>query len=86
MAGNHQQQRAAGGPVKVSVVGGGQRGSKVWRRERIDMTEADLDDVAFLSGIFSFFNSVYFTIYAYIAYNWTHNKKPKIQNIFFISL
>lgn len=38
------------GPVKVSVVGGGQRGSKVWRRERIDMTEADLDDVAFLSG------------------------------------
>lgn len=34
----------------MSVVGGGLRGSKVWRRERIEMTEADLDDVAFLSG------------------------------------
>lgn len=34
------------------MVGGGQGGTKVWRRERIDMTgEADLDDVAFLSGI-----------------------------------
>lgn len=54
LAGNQQQQRAASGPVKVSVVGGGQRGTKVWRRERIDMTEADLDDVAFLSGIYIF--------------------------------
>lgn len=45
LAGNQR-----GGPVKVSVVGGGQGGTKVWRRERIEMTEADLDDVAFLSG------------------------------------
>lgn len=36
----------------MSVVGGGgRRGSKVWRRERIEMTDPDLDDVAFLSGV-----------------------------------
>lgn len=36
----------------MSVVGGGgQRGSGIWRRERIEMTEPDLDDVAFLTGI-----------------------------------
>lgn len=52
MAGN----RRHGGPVKVSVVGGGgggsgsQRGSGIWRRERIEMTEPELDDVAFLTG------------------------------------
>lgn len=45
MAGN---QRV---PFKVTVVGGGHRGSKVWRRERIDMTDPELDDVAFLSGL-----------------------------------
>lgn len=53
LAGNHRQgSGGGGGPVKISVVGGGQRGSKVWRRERIEMTsqEPDLDDVAFLSG------------------------------------
>lgn len=47
MAGN---QRSA--PFKVTVVGGGQRGSRVWRRERVDMTDPELDDVAFLSGVF----------------------------------
>lgn len=46
MAGNQRS-----GPVKVSVVGGGQGGSKIWRRERIEMTDPDLDDVAFLSGM-----------------------------------
>lgn len=47
MAGNQRQ----GGPVKVSVVGsGGPGNSRVWRRERIGMTEPDLDDVAFLTG------------------------------------
>lgn len=35
----------------MSVVGGGQGGSKIWRRERIEMTDPDLDDVAFLSGM-----------------------------------
>lgn len=50
------------GPVKVSVVGGGQRGSKVWRRERIDMTEADLDDVAFLSGAHKQHPTIYIRI------------------------
>lgn len=38
--------------MKVSVVGGGQGGTKVWRREHIEMTDPDLDDVAFLSGVF----------------------------------
>lgn len=49
MAGNQRS-----GPVKVSVVGGGQSGSKIWRREQIqiDMTDPDLDDVAFLSGVY----------------------------------
>lgn len=47
MAGRHRDT----GPVKISVVGGGQRGSKIWRRERIEMTnDPDLDDCAFLSG------------------------------------
>lgn len=41
-------------PVKVSIVGGGQSGSKIWRRERIEMTDPDLDDVAFLSGVCSY--------------------------------
>lgn len=35
----------------MSVVGGSQSGSKIWRRERIEMTDPDLDDVAFLSGV-----------------------------------
>lgn len=52
MAGNQR-----GAPVKVSVVGGGQGGTKVWRRERIEMTEPDLDDVAFLSGIYNTYYS-----------------------------
>lgn len=47
LAGNQRS-----GPVKVSVVGGGQGGSKIWRRERIEMTDPDLDDVAFLSGVY----------------------------------
>lgn len=47
LAGNQRS-----GPVKVSVVGGGQAGSSIWRRERIEMTDPDLDDVAFLSGMF----------------------------------
>jgi len=47
LAGNQPK----GGPVKVSVVGGGQGGSRIWRRERIEMTEPELDDVAFLTGI-----------------------------------
>jgi hypothetical protein len=34
--------------VKLSVVGPGKSG--VWRRERIRMTEQELDDVAFLTG------------------------------------
>lgn len=46
LAGNQRS-----GPVKVSVVGGGQAGSHIWRRERIEMTDPDLDDVAFLSGM-----------------------------------
>jgi hypothetical protein len=47
LAGNQRQ----GGPVKVSVVGSGGPGkSGIWRRERIGMTEPDLDDVAFLTG------------------------------------
>lgn len=47
LAGNQRS-----GPVKVSIVGGGQGGSKIWRRERIEMTDPDLDDVAFLSGVY----------------------------------
>lgn len=60
------------GPVKISVVGGGQKGSKIWRRERIEMTnDPDLDDCAFLSGneglpnelamqiLFQLFNRIY---------------------------
>lgn len=44
-------RQSGSGPVKISIVGGGQRGSKVWRRERIEMTnDPDLDDCAFLSG------------------------------------
>lgn len=54
LAGNQKQ----GGPVKISVVGGGRKGSKIWRQERIEMSnDPDLDDVAFLSGMF-FFSSV----------------------------
>jgi hypothetical protein len=34
--------------VKLSVVGPGKSG--IWRRERIRMTEQELDDVAFLTG------------------------------------
>uniref|UniRef100_A0A1A9WBF2 Uncharacterized protein n=1 Tax=Glossina brevipalpis TaxID=37001 RepID=A0A1A9WBF2_9MUSC len=45
-----KRKQKSGGPVKISIVGGGQRGSKVWRRERIEMThDPDLDDCAFLS-------------------------------------
>lgn len=56
MAGNQRQF----GPVKIAVVGGGRKGSQVWRRERIEMTtEPDLDDVAFLSGIFFFYEFFY---------------------------
>lgn len=51
LAGNQRS-----GPVKVSVVGGGQGGSKIWRRERIEMTDPDLDDVAFLSGMLNVLN------------------------------
>jgi hypothetical protein len=36
-------------PVKLSVVGSGKSG--IWRRERIRMTDQELDDVAFLTGI-----------------------------------
>lgn len=51
LAGNQKQ----GGPVKISVVGGGRKGSKIWRQERIEMSnDPDLDDVAFLSGRFSY--------------------------------
>lgn len=46
MAGNRRNE----GPVKLSVVGGGGPGSSLWRRERIVMADADLDDVAFLTG------------------------------------
>lgn len=46
LAGNQRS-----GPFKVSVVGGSQSGSKIWRRERIEMTDPDLDQVAFLSGV-----------------------------------
>jgi hypothetical protein len=35
--------------VKLSVVGSGKSG--IWRRERIRMTDQELDDVAFLTGI-----------------------------------
>ena len=35
---------------KVQVVGPN-NSSGIWRRERIRMTEAELDDVAFLTGI-----------------------------------
>lgn len=34
--------------MKLSVVGPGKSG--IWRRERIRMTEQELDDVAFLTG------------------------------------
>lgn len=34
----------------MSVVGSGGPGNKIWRRERIVMTEPDSDDVAFLTG------------------------------------
>lgn len=68
MAGNQ-----CGGPYKVSIVGGGggggssRGGSKVvWRRERVDMTEPDLDDVAFLSGIYIYVLS--FLLYAIIKF------------------
>lgn len=55
LAGNQRS-----GPVKVSVVGGGQGGSKIWRRERIEMTDPDLDDVAFLSGMNRAKGHIYF--------------------------
>lgn len=32
------------------MVGGGGPGSSIWRRERVVMGDADLDDVAFLTG------------------------------------
>lgn len=35
-------------PVKVSVVGPSKSG--IWRRERIRMTDQEMDDVAFLTG------------------------------------
>lgn len=36
-------------PVKLSVVGPAKSG--IWRRERIRMTDQEMDDVAFLTGI-----------------------------------
>lgn len=46
-------QRDRGGspvaPVKVTVVGPNKSG--IWRRERIRMTDQELDDVAFLTGM-----------------------------------
>jgi len=57
--------------VKLSVVGSGKSG--IWRRERIRMTDQELDDVAFLTGIidelgqdfflFLFFSFVLFCIF-----------------------
>jgi hypothetical protein len=35
-------------PVKLSVVGPAKSG--IWRRERIRMTDQEMDDVAFLTG------------------------------------
>ena len=41
-------------PVKVSVVRDGRRTGEHnnWRGQRIEMTESDLDEVAFLTGKF----------------------------------
>lgn len=75
----------------MSVVGGGLRGSKVWRRERIEMTEADLDDVAFLSGTSQNYNSIlkpvkillFFKIYSLLATKSTiHYDKIQYINQF----
>jgi hypothetical protein len=35
-------------PVKLSVVGANKSG--IWRREKIRMTDHEMDDVAFLTG------------------------------------
>lgn len=51
--------------MKLSVVGPGKSG--IWRRERIRMTEQELDDVAFLTGSMTSHEKVKLCGYAFEA-------------------
>lgn len=58
-------------PVKLSVVGSTKSG--IWRRERIRMTDQEMDDVAFLTGGGINFNLLHLILFVLKTYSIDFN-------------